>query len=364
MRIASNTMQRDNQKRLFEALCRISDENNADDIVTASYSILDHSNFFSEIPVLSKEQLEASNAPASLCVEPGFSLPTYEHSETTFAYNANISQLAEAPMQVDHCGTKVDESRPSCKWIPKSVPSDLSCSVSVSACSYTNQSPPPQTGNPTVSAAAVTAAMIVDRVESAPKRPRSSTAETEDDSNSDCFHNLINCDDADDNATEASLDESDCAQDYVTVSHDMNNSPRAIKDFPQLQSTTMPLPRVGGLTANSPLKPVSTNQNLEAELAGKQMDNNHNNTVPPGQACNQDFVPQTPMRTDTQRDITLSRKRRAEAMERFRRKKAVRSFGRKVRYQVRKRIATTRPRVNGRFARLADAGMHASHTQD
>ena len=54
----------------------------------------------------------------------------------------------------------------------------------------------------------------------------------------------------------------------------------------------------------------------------------------------------------------VCRKRRAEAMERFRRKKAVRCFGRRVRYQIRKRIATTRPRVNGRFAKRCDAERH------
>lgn len=54
------------------------------------------------------------------------------------------------------------------------------------------------------------------------------------------------------------------------------------------------------------------------------------------------------------KDAESCRKRRAEAMERFRRKKAVRCYGRRVRYQIRKRIATTRPRVNGRFAKRSD----------
>lgn len=53
---------------------------------------------------------------------------------------------------------------------------------------------------------------------------------------------------------------------------------------------------------------------------------------------------------------TLERARqcRAEALVRFRRKKAIRCFGRRVRYECRKRIATTRPRVNGRFAKKTD----------
>lgn len=59
------------------------------------------------------------------------------------------------------------------------------------------------------------------------------------------------------------------------------------------------------------------------------------------------------------KDAETCRKRRAEAMERFRRKKAVRCYGRRVRYQIRKRIATTRPRVNGRFAKRSDV----EHTQ-
>lgn len=54
------------------------------------------------------------------------------------------------------------------------------------------------------------------------------------------------------------------------------------------------------------------------------------------------------------KDAISCRQRRAEAMERFRRKKAVRCYGRRVRYQIRKRIATTRPRVNGRFAKRCD----------
>lgn len=54
------------------------------------------------------------------------------------------------------------------------------------------------------------------------------------------------------------------------------------------------------------------------------------------------------------KDPNTCRQRRAEAMERFRRKKAVRCYGRRVRYQIRKRIATTRPRVNGRFAKRSD----------
>lgn len=54
--------------------------------------------------------------------------------------------------------------------------------------------------------------------------------------------------------------------------------------------------------------------------------------------------------------VSSVRQRRAEAMERFRKKKAMRRYGRRVRYQIRKRIATTRPRVNGRFARRSDVG--------
>ncbi len=52
--------------------------------------------------------------------------------------------------------------------------------------------------------------------------------------------------------------------------------------------------------------------------------------------------------------IERARQCRAEALVRFRKKKAIRSFGRRVRYECRKRIATTRPRVNGRFAKKSD----------
>lgn len=369
MKIVSNSLQRDNQKRLFEALCRISDENSEQRTIDqVSHLMPDHSGFFPAIPALSQAQLATSNNAADLCVESDFSLSAYGHSDTALAYDAAASALADVPLQVDHCGTRIVESL-SCAWIPKPVLSDTSWSGSASACSYTDQGSQLQTANATVfAAAAVTAAMIVDRAESAAKRPRSSTVDAEDDdSEDDCHETTENCKDADDNATEASLDESECALDCIVSSHDMNKSPKAVQDFPQFSLKPTTVHRACNLL-DSCSKPASIDQDLATELINKPIDDPSN---PPvdfmslADAPNQDSVlPQVSAGVDTQRSPMLSRKRRAEAMERFRKKKAVRCFGRKVRYQVRKRIATTRPRVNGRFARLADAEVHAPSTRD
>lgn len=59
----------------------------------------------------------------------------------------------------------------------------------------------------------------------------------------------------------------------------------------------------------------------------------------------------------TEEELTAkerARQCRVEALVRFRKKKAIRSFGRKVRYECRKRIATTRPRIRGKFAKKSD----------
>lgn len=365
MKIVPNSLQRDNQKRLFEALCRISDEKSEEHATgEVSHSMSDHSGFFPVIPGLSQAQLNVSNATTNLCVDTAFSLPAYEHPDTTLAYDGATSSLAEVPMQVDHRGTKIDES-PSCAWIPKPMFADMFCSNSAPACSFSDQGSQPQTANATVFAAAITAAMIVDRTESAPKRPRSPNADIEDDdSEDDCYEIANNSEDADDNATEASLDESECALDCMVVSHDVNKSPKAVKDFPQFPLTTTSISKVCNLT-DSYLKHASTDQELATETVNTPTISAPTDIMAPADAPNQDSVlPELPVGVDAQRGLMLSRKRRAEAMERFRRKKAVRCFGRKVRYQVRKRIATTRPRVNGRFARLVDARVHASSTKD
>lgn len=47
----------------------------------------------------------------------------------------------------------------------------------------------------------------------------------------------------------------------------------------------------------------------------------------------------------------LARKTRKEALERFRMKRALRSFNKTIRYQCRRNIADERPRVNGRFVK-------------
>uniref|UniRef100_A0A7S1T940 CCT domain-containing protein n=1 Tax=Compsopogon caeruleus TaxID=31354 RepID=A0A7S1T940_9RHOD len=45
---------------------------------------------------------------------------------------------------------------------------------------------------------------------------------------------------------------------------------------------------------------------------------------------------------------------RAEAIKRFRLKRAARCFKKKIRYECRKKIAASRPRVGGRFAKKSD----------
>ncbi|KAJ8907073.1 hypothetical protein NDN08_003555 [Rhodosorus marinus] len=53
-------------------------------------------------------------------------------------------------------------------------------------------------------------------------------------------------------------------------------------------------------------------------------------------------------------DLAVTPWNRQEALERYRRKKANRCFKKKIRYQCRKRIASDRPRVGGRFARIGE----------
>lgn len=51
------------------------------------------------------------------------------------------------------------------------------------------------------------------------------------------------------------------------------------------------------------------------------------------------------------------KKRRMEALERFRSKRANRSFTKKVRYECRKQLADSRPRVKGRFVRKIEMAL-------
>ncbi|KAI0566253.1 CCT domain containing protein [Gracilaria domingensis] len=57
-----------------------------------------------------------------------------------------------------------------------------------------------------------------------------------------------------------------------------------------------------------------------------------------------------------QKALERRRKRRKEALERFRSKRANRSFAKRVRYECRKQLADSRPRVKGRFVRKVE--MH------
>ncbi|CAN8070115.1 unnamed protein product [Agarophyton chilense] len=55
------------------------------------------------------------------------------------------------------------------------------------------------------------------------------------------------------------------------------------------------------------------------------------------------------------------RKRRKEALERFRSKRANRSFAKRVRYECRKQLADSRPRVKGRFVRKVEMALYRKY---
>eukprot|EP00180_Rhodochaete_pulchella_P002332 Plantae.Rhodophyta-Rhodochaete_pulchella.ctg35355.p1 GENE.Plantae.Rhodophyta-Rhodochaete_pulchella.ctg35355~~Plantae.Rhodophyta-Rhodochaete_pulchella.ctg35355.p1 ORF type:complete len:214 (+),score=25.35 Plantae.Rhodophyta-Rhodochaete_pulchella.ctg35355:119-760(+) len=63
------------------------------------------------------------------------------------------------------------------------------------------------------------------------------------------------------------------------------------------------------------------------------------------------------MPTPTQTEAAAAR---AAAIKRFRAKKAARCFDKRIRYECRKKIAASRPRVGGRFAKKADLQRIAS----
>lgn len=60
---------------------------------------------------------------------------------------------------------------------------------------------------------------------------------------------------------------------------------------------------------------------------------------------------------ESQRAADQRKKRRLEALARFRSKRANRSFTKKVRYECRKQLADSRPRVKGRFVRKIEMAL-------
>jgi CCT motif/B-box zinc finger len=64
------------------------------------------------------------------------------------------------------------------------------------------------------------------------------------------------------------------------------------------------------------------------------------------------------------KSVEQRRQIRAEALVRFRAKRANRSFRKKIRYGCRKVLAESRPRVKGRFVKKSDLALYALHGAD
>ncbi|PXF40364.1 Zinc finger protein CONSTANS-LIKE 3 [Gracilariopsis chorda] len=64
---------------------------------------------------------------------------------------------------------------------------------------------------------------------------------------------------------------------------------------------------------------------------------------------------------EEQKALERRKKRRKEALERFRSKRANRSFAKRVRYECRKQLADSRPRVKGRFVRKVEMALYRKY---
>lgn len=363
MNVMSIRVQNENQQKLFDALRRISEDNEEQgDIKAFPHDMPGHSTFFSSQEHLLPGSGFVSSISAGEDSDPaGFSLDFQDSSDSTLSYDPLNPASCEQRLQVDRNGTRVGENSSGSALLPASFLSDLTRSLSMSTCSSmqcTTGSP----ANATVFAAAVTAAMIVDRPEGALKRPRSPSPESVDeDYLGDDDTDGNNVDDADDSTTDTSSEDSEDTYDVRADSVEARGSPRTVlplcrtpvdipSSIPQNGNYIPPIsPRaVSGL----PIAPGATPQSRIVMNRGAS-------PAVPDLGLEGGYVP---VDVESSPRAILSRKRRAEAMERFRRKKAVRCYGRRVRYQIRKRIATTRPRVNGRFARRADAEVKGTAT--
>lgn len=365
MNFAALQVQHENQRRLSEALRDISENTSHLPARAFSHSMPDHSTFFGDTQsfIPSQSDFSTSSVPQECPGTESFPLDLYEQPEASLAYDPIAVSPATPTLQVDQHGIKVDDLSSSSSWVPTCVFADAPCSSSYSGSSSMDQNIKcVNAPHATVFAAAVTAAMIMENSESVPKRPRSPSLEViiED------YAGEINAvgekitENTDDNTTEASLEEAEDVTDAVPTFTDINRSPRAISSFPQMPPPAAPVEKTFpsiSITAQKKSKPIPR---PKADEAPKPI---HVGSValPRGLAQNAELIlTQIARHLEMPQKAALSKKRRAEAMERFRRKKAVRCYGRKVRYQIRKRIATTRPRVNGRFARREDAEVQAS----
>lgn len=348
--------QSENQQRLFDALRLISDKNDdVGDLKASSHSMPDHPTLFSDNHLLPSSGFDSSVSAGDHSDPAGITLDFQDTSDSTLSYDPINTVPHERPLQVDHNGARVGEHSSSSAWVPSSAISDLTRSLAMSTCSSV-QCSPRLPASATVFAAAVTAAMIVDRPDGSPKRPRSPSSESVDeDYLGDDDTDGHSVDEADDDTTDTSSDDSEDVY-YEGANSEMRGSPRTVLPFfkpplsipsaashsrsfnQQISQSTIGPPSLAAVAA-SPSRTVTNRDEsvLQASGLGRE-------------------AVRLPVDIESSQNVVISRKRRAEAMERFRRKKAVRCYGRqRVRYQIRKRIATTRPRVNGRFARRVDA---------
>lgn len=363
MNFSALRAQRDTQKRFFEELCRLSSDDtpNATSLLhqPSTHLLPDHSFFSDSLLPSPNLSLVDSAPPFSTGAEFG-AIGLYDHPDSSLEQYSVNNPTPDPTLQVDHCGEKVEEPSAS-SWIASTVLPDQAYSPPPSVCSSSVQNQADNPVHASMFAAAVTAAMIMDRADNVPKRPRTPAVELAEEAyESDLSDDEAdgNEPDGDDNATEASMDYSEHAHtDERVLGEVQDRSPRSVSSFPngqqrvatglkvcRLAPTVIPQP----MTTRTKATPKTSVQPEKKVLV--HLDGFSGNS-------------QTPMAINigySSHNSAITRKRRAEAMERFRKKKAVRCYGRKVRYQIRKRIATTRPRVNGRFARREDAEEHAS----
>ncbi|CAN8073849.1 unnamed protein product [Agarophyton chilense] len=305
---------RENERRLLEELERISSDKHRAPALT--HSVFSPESFALDCsPILSPLSLDAHNDAMHLDFDHPQSFQPYTHFDTE-----------PSTVQVDHTGEL--SHFPTSTWVASSLSSPPPSATVSSTSSTLDRSSTPL--HACVAAAAATAAIIVVPDTTANcKRPRSPSS----------F--LLDGDQSPDNHTDHSM-HSESEQ-----SHDPT-SPRIIQHFGNAQTSPVSI----APQQKHPVRTVQTKASIKPPA-------DHPSTSV--HTCSSDAKKLSSVSSSTvATDADLSRKRRAEAMERFRRKKAVRCYARRVRYQVRKRIATTRPRVNGRFARRVDAVNHAA----
>lgn len=221
--------------------------------------------------------------------------------------------MEDKPLQVDSTGAEVLDLNSASSWAnrPQNSPKSSSFAISVSSVTTTEHSSSP--AKATVAAAAITAAMIIVPDEENMKRPRS-PFETE--ALTETEHTVLTTSVSPLSPRSISFSQSDNGIKFKDVKVKVEDEISAIVP-PQ-----MSLSKQSSRVSSSILPNISHKTSTLGE---------------------------------TKSDASVTKKRRAEAMARLRQKKAVRKGGKRVRYQIRKRIATTRPRVNGRFARRCDA---------